>query len=121
MLTPIHDIAYNHQVSMASVALRWALQVDHNLASLVVSNRIGRDVDSSMTRARDLREVFTFELEQEDLDCLEEAASAGKLPRLEPENYGLEHMLDYGSSAGREEYGDDHDFMKDLNDKRFWL
>jgi aryl-alcohol dehydrogenase-like predicted oxidoreductase len=73
VLSALHDIAQKHDVSMATVALRWTLQVDH-VASAVVTCRLlsGDNGDPRLLqdRSQQLRQVFKFELDEDDMDRL---------------------------------------------------
>lgn len=59
----LRQIGWKHNVSISSVALRWTLQQKQ---LTVVSTRVGQ-----VDRSHSYREVFTFELDREDLMNLE--------------------------------------------------
>jgi aryl-alcohol dehydrogenase-like predicted oxidoreductase len=59
----LRQIGWKHNVSISSVALRWTLQQKQ---LTVVSTRVGQ-----VDRSQSYREVFTFELDREDLMKLE--------------------------------------------------
>ena len=63
------EISLKHRVSVATVALRWALQQEF-VTSVVPSSRLHGDDDRPFDRPSKLREVFTMELDQEDLEKL---------------------------------------------------
>lgn len=62
-------ISLKHLVSVASVALRWSLQQEL-VTSVVPSCTLYDDKDRPFDRPSKLREVFSFELDNEDLDRL---------------------------------------------------
>ena len=106
MLKTIGDIAYKHQVSAASVALRWSLHLD-NLGSVIVGSSVGvKDEDERpFTRPRALREVFTFELDDEDMQRLWDVTGCNRLS---------------GDVAGEDEFGGDG-FVPDVSNRKLWL
>ena len=68
LLSPLEDMAQKHGVSVASVLLRWSLQLDH-VASTAVTCRLVYPDDGAKRRprAQALREVFTFCLDDVDM------------------------------------------------------
>jgi len=76
LLSPLQEMAHKHGVSIASVVLRWILQIE-NVASTTVACRLlpnrhywderRRD---NQNRAQQLRQVFQFELDDRDMDDL---------------------------------------------------
>lgn len=93
LLTPLQDVAHKHGVSIAAVVLRWTLQVQpQQVVGTVVTCRLlpehhfwdGTPHHSTEQRIQDLRSVFRFALDEEDMERLlelsghveQEAASA---------------------------------------------
>lgn len=81
LLPVLEHIALYHGVSMAAVALRWSLQLDH-VGSTVVRCNMMREMDdrprSLSTRLKQLRDVFRFELSKEDMDRLWDVSGVDK-------------------------------------------
>lgn len=71
LLQTIGDIAFKHQVSAASVALRWSFHLD-SLGSVVAGVQCGIDDedDRPFSRPRELRKLFAFDLDEEDMQRL---------------------------------------------------
>lgn len=103
VLKTIGDIAYKYQVSAASVALRWSLHLD-NLGSVVVGSRVGMDDEDErpFTRPRALRKVFTFELDDGDMQRLWDATGCSR------------------HEGAVDEFGEDG-FVADLSNRKLWL
>jgi diketogulonate reductase-like aldo/keto reductase len=59
LMSTLHEISWKHNVSISSVALRWMLQ---QMQLDVVTTRVGR-----VDRSQSYREIFTFELDEDDL------------------------------------------------------
>lgn len=81
LLPKLENIARYHGVSMASVALRWALQLDHVGGTVVRCNMMKSEDDkprSLSKRLKQLRSVFTFELSEDDMDRLWEISGVDK-------------------------------------------
>lgn len=116
MMETLEDVALKHRVSLASVALRWAMQLDH-VASVVVACELGESSDDRpFDRPRQLRQVFRFELDEEDMERLWDAsgeADLRKTPDFNPLDLNLEAM----------ERGDGNTlFLPDASKSRkFWL
>jgi hypothetical protein len=73
VLDPLVYISQKHRVSIASVALRWALQSDADrVGSVVVASKMMEDPRTGRPFDRHvrLREVFRFELDEEDMEQL---------------------------------------------------
>lgn len=68
-LATVQSIARKYGVSVASVALRWSLQLD-NVVGATVACRLDKEPVYSRKRISELREVFTFSLEEEDMESL---------------------------------------------------
>ena len=104
-------IALKHDVSMSAVALRWALECGSGTAgtneeSPIVSSALADVVfdpkEDVFQKPVELRQVFRFQLDEEDKDILSEISSAG------------EHDE---SSRDEEEYNSEIDF----NNRAIWL
>jgi hypothetical protein len=74
VLDPLVSISQKHCVSTASVALRWALQLDDadRVGSVVVGSKMVEDQRTGRPFDRHvrLREVFRFELDEDDMEQL---------------------------------------------------
>lgn len=83
VLDPIVYISQKHGVSTASVALRWALQLDDGVGSVVVSSKMVEDLRTGrpFDRHMRLREVFRFELDEDDMEQLKRIPN----DKIEPE------------------------------------
>ena len=70
LLPTLSHIALKHRVSIATVCLRWVLQLNH-VASTVVScnlfNINAEDEGKTARRIKSYRDVFRFELDEEDM------------------------------------------------------
>ena len=97
-LPPIRDIASKYDVSTASVALRWVLQQNMCQGTVVGSKLVG-DPDNKeeclSRRLKSFRDVFRFELDEEDLDILWKIADTDEVsfrnnetPNLYDDNLG---------------------------------
>jgi len=71
VLSTLETIALKHSVSIASIVLRWTLQLQH-VASTVVSCRMIYEDDGLRRKPREqeLREVFRFHLDDDDMEQL---------------------------------------------------
>ena len=69
MMDTLCDIARKHGVSVTLVSLRWAMQLDH-VASVIVPS--GYEPET-------LRQVFSFELDDDDMDRLWKATGEADL------------------------------------------
>jgi diketogulonate reductase-like aldo/keto reductase len=72
ILGTMADVAAKHEVSISSVALRWTMQLDH-VGSIVIASGLninGDRNDLHLRRQRDLRELFSFHLDEEDMEVL---------------------------------------------------
>ncbi|KAL3822740.1 hypothetical protein ACHAXA_001005 [Cyclostephanos tholiformis] len=68
------DLSFRYQVSVESIALRWLLQLNEG-ESISVGTSMGMDMreeqgGKKFSRQRDLRQVFTFSLEEYDMKQL---------------------------------------------------
>lgn len=77
LLPVLEDMSHKHCVSIASIALRWILQRKH-IESLVVSTRLsGSDETGAqrISRKQQYRDVFRFELDDDDMERLWEIST----------------------------------------------
>lgn len=80
VLSTLNEIARKHQVSIASVVLRWTLQLDF-ISSTVVSCRFPQIMHAGRKpREQELRQVFTFQLDEDDMERISELAGQGIRP-----------------------------------------
>jgi len=75
IMDTLEDMALKYQVSVESISLRWLLQLDES-NSISVGTKLGMDMaeeqgGSAYSRQCDLREVFTFDLEDYDIKRLQ--------------------------------------------------
>ena len=101
VLMTLQRIARKHEVSMSSVALRWALQSGH-LASILIGTSFNANQgdDRPYIRPKELRTVMTFQLDDDDMNEL--WTISGK------------HEEDEYMDLNQEEY---HDF----SNRKLWL
>ena len=89
ILAPLQDMAHKHSTSIAAIVLRWTLQMPH-VAGTVVTRRLlpehcfwnlqrhssqsntSSSSSSPERRIQDLRQVFRFELDEQDMERLRE-------------------------------------------------
>ena len=69
LLPVLGEIALKYRVSIASVAIRWSLQLEH-VECATVSCRLDQNQDLQSKRQKRLREVFSFQLDEEDLGTI---------------------------------------------------
>jgi aryl-alcohol dehydrogenase-like predicted oxidoreductase len=71
-LPVLSHIALKHRVSIATVCLRWVLQLDHVASSIVSCSLLGNTEDGSKItkRIKSYRDVFRFELDEDDMQQL---------------------------------------------------
>ena len=84
ILETLNWIALKHRVSIASVAIRWALQWKQEvITSAVITSRLRDDPKTGKTFDRQIRfrEVFRFELDEEDMSQLSALAIPPPLPK----------------------------------------
>ena len=119
MMDTLCNIALKHRVSVASVSLRWAIQLNH-VASVIVTCGLGdmRD-DRPFEWPEQLRQVFRFELDDEDMERLWEASGEAELvkephfnPMVDLENVDFENKEE-GDKASL--------FLSDLSNRKLWL
>ena len=94
-------MSFRYQVSLESIAVRWLLQ--HNDSdSISVSTRMGMDCvekqgGAPYSRHRDLRKVFTFSLEDDDMERLRKvsglASDTSQAKSLD------DHQIDFTNKA----------------------
>jgi aryl-alcohol dehydrogenase-like predicted oxidoreductase len=112
MMDTLSDIALKHRVSVTSVSLRWVMQLEH-VATVVVP--ICKDNDEPER----LRQVFRFELDEDDLDRLWKATGEAELvkePEINPV-VGIEEV----DFEGVEHADSDSLFLPDLSRNKLWL
>jgi len=113
VLGTLGDISFKHRTSAAAVALRWSMQTNKHLGSVVVRSGLGLgkegvDYDGRpYERTQDLREAFGFELDEEDMERLYNVA--GKI------DLSTDPMDDFynGENGGFS--------LEDLSNKKLWL
>ena len=118
MMDIVGNIALKHRVSVASVALRWAMQLDH-VASVVAACGLGEmSDDRPYQRPEQLRQVFRFELDPEDMERLWEASGEAELIqdlKFDPLDF---EDIDFESM----EEGDGNSlFLPDVSKRKLWL
>ena len=104
----LKDIALKYQVSVSSVALRWAMQIG-NLGSVVVSSGFNglNDDDRPFVRPRSLRQIYSFHLDDEDMERLWDISGKKEIIY---ENIALDDMDDFTGS-----------FSPDFTNTKLWL
>jgi len=73
ILRVIGEISLKHRVPLASVAMRWVVQQD-GVGSALIRTAVGR-----IDRTKELRNVFSFELDDDDLQAINDARNQGIL------------------------------------------
>jgi hypothetical protein len=147
LLDPLQDIAWKHCVSIAAVSLRYVLQNQQHdqlqqlqrndpdpfsLASVVVSSRLGarcENYDNRWDRPQQLRQVFQFSLDEEDMERLNEIAY-----RNDNDNGFDDHQMEEKKlfDSWEQEYDDRHmdrfeqeqlllNNLPDISNRRLWL
>lgn len=86
LLSKLDHLALKYRVSIASIVLRWLLQND-DCDSVIISSRCGNtdqhlDDDVPFLRPSQWRQVFTFALDDEDMESLWELAGGKPEPYL---------------------------------------
>ena len=104
----LKDIALKHQVSVSSIALRWAMQIG-NLGSVVVASGFNglNDDDRPFVRPHSLRQIYSFHLDDEDMEQLWDVSGKKEIVY---ENIALDDMDDYTGS-----------FTPDFTNTKLWL
>ena len=105
VMDTVENIALRHDVSVESVSLRWLLQLK-NSNSISVGTRLSMNLEEEQegqkfNRHRTLRQVFAFELEEEDMQLLAEVSG---------------HNL-----AGKQCLGTDEDPAIDFSNRALWI
>ena len=105
LLPVLAEIAWKHQVSIASVFLRWTLQdkVDIVASTVVPLTSLVDDDDWSQSQEA-LRQVFSFELDQDDTNRLDAISGRERPPVVEDEFED-----------------DDNDWVPDFSNTALWL
>jgi len=98
----LHELSQKYQVSCESISLRWLLQMNEEAGdSIIVGSRLGMDLreqqgGSPYNRQSDLREVFTFALEDDDMELLGEFSGQSSSQDFPPEG---DHQIDFSNKA----------------------
>ncbi|GKY98392.1 hypothetical protein MPSEU_000796700 [Mayamaea pseudoterrestris] len=95
MLDTIQDIARKHAVSMASVVLRWTLQLD-KVAGTVVACRIAPSLNdvAPSKRPKQLRQVFMFTLDEHDMERLLRVSGCERIGQQGQAEEGNDELLE---------------------------
>lgn len=94
----LEHMAFKYQVSVESISLRWLLQLNDG-DSISVGSHPGMDFieeqgGQQYSRYRDLRQVFTFSLEEDDMEQMCRVSSFTTDPRMEGD-----HEIDFTNKA----------------------
>lgn len=102
LIHTMYNIAAKHSVDIASVAVRWSMQMN-NLGSVAVGSSLGALdwIDVPFRRHHDLRKAFTFQLDEEDMGKLLDVAGGSLVPPTDIEGNNQEQI--------------------DFNNKKLWL
>ena len=78
IMDTLEDMALKYQVSVESISLRWLLQLDES-NSISVGTKLGMDMTEEQggtpySRQYNLRQVFTFDLEDDDMERLRQVS-----------------------------------------------
>jgi aryl-alcohol dehydrogenase-like predicted oxidoreductase len=140
VLEPLQYMSRKHQVPMSAIALRWAMQQPQQLpqrqgpkgtttttttTSTVVPFRVGRDQPETILpqQLRGFRDVFRFELDEEDFEQLERTVIARAKPKkttlriddveVPLEDIPLEFLKGYVEPQDSDDYsdGDDKEYL----------
>lgn len=101
IMDTLEHLALKHQVSVASISLRWLLQLNKD-NSISVGTLLGMDLveeqgGPAFHRHRHLRQVFTFELAEEEMQLL--AKVSGYAPEGQQVLGAEEHEIDFSNRA----------------------
>jgi aryl-alcohol dehydrogenase-like predicted oxidoreductase len=154
VLEPLQYMSRKHQVPMSAIALRWAMQQPQRqrqkqqqqqrqglkgtttTTSTVVPFRVGRDQPETILpqQLRGFRDVFRFELDEEDFEQLERTVIARAKPKkttlriddveVPLEDIPLEFLKAYVEPQDGDDYGDGDDKeypVIDFGNKSLWL
>jgi hypothetical protein len=139
LLGTLNYIARKHRVSIASVALRWALQFDSERVGTVVTTcslqedtKTGRPFDRHVR----LREVFRFELDEEDMTQLKALSSNGQEDDADDDEQANQYYEE-NNIEGRDWQDMEEEFLRsgvfhekkasaantkiDFNNRKLWL
>ena len=100
MMKVLEEIANKHQVSIASVVLRWSIQLDE-VGCVVVGSSLNAHFDYNdrpYTRQNDLRQVFSFLLDEEDMDRLWNVCGGYELNQRFNNIADSDGEIDFGNS-----------------------
>jgi len=98
IMDTLGNISFKHQVSVESVALRWILQLNGR-DSISVGTQLGMDFVEEQGgqpyhRHRNLRQVFTFSLESDDMQRLCKVSGFSSERRID-----TNHEIDFANKA----------------------
>lgn len=98
----LNDLSQKYQVSLESISLRWLLQLNEESGdSVVVGTKLGMDLREQQggrpyNRQSELREVFTFALEDDDMELLGEISGQSSQMEVSPESG---HQIDFSNKS----------------------
>ena len=98
----LHELSQKYQVSCEAISLRWLLQMNEKVGdSVIIGTRLGMDLreqqgGSPYNRQSDLREVFTFALEYDDMELFSELSGQSSSQEFPPED---DHRIDFNNKA----------------------
>mmetsp|Transcript_19120 Transcript_19120/g.27228 ORF Transcript_19120/g.27228 Transcript_19120/m.27228 type:complete len:528 (+) Transcript_19120:111-1694(+) len=98
----LHELSQKYQVSCESISLRWLLQMNEKAGdSVIVGTKLGMDLreqqgGSPYNRQSELREVFTFALEDDDMELLGEISGQSSSPEFPP---GGDQKIDFSNKS----------------------
>jgi aryl-alcohol dehydrogenase-like predicted oxidoreductase len=95
LLATLEMIALKHGASIASVVLRWSLQLQH-VASTIVTCQLVHPDDGLRRkfRGQELREVFRFRLDEDDMQQLWELSGRAEPQQLHMDSEENDSMFD---------------------------
>ena len=94
IIDTLDDMSFRYQTSIESIVLRWLLQLNQS-DSISVGTKLHHKQDGApYSRQRDLRQVFTFSLEEADMERLRQ------ISRLTSDKSTTnEHKIDFNNRA----------------------
>ena len=98
----LDELSQKYQVSCEAISLRWLLQMNENAGdSVIIGTRLGMDLreqqgGSPYNRQSDMREVFTFALEYDDMELLCELSGRSSSQEFPPE---CDDQIDFSNKA----------------------
>mmetsp|Transcript_21729 Transcript_21729/g.47215 ORF Transcript_21729/g.47215 Transcript_21729/m.47215 type:complete len:515 (+) Transcript_21729:95-1639(+) len=105
IMDTLESAAFKYQVSVESIALRWLLQLNHG-DSISVGTHLGMDFiedqgGQQYSRYRDLRQVFTFSLEEDDMErlCRVSGFTSDRHLQSGQSGMGADHEIDFTNKA----------------------